>query len=397
MLSSMREISAVTAMSLASIGGRLGSSLVIVIGIGGVVAVLTAMLAMAEGFQKTLQNAGRAEHAMVLRDGSNEELSSGLAGEQTDLIRTAPGIAKTAEGVPLVSPEVFVVSDVPKRATGTNANLPVRGITETAPLLRQRFEIIEGRMFEPGRAEMIAGRAAADQFQGLEIGSTLSVRGSDWEVVGIFSTGGDVYESETWVDAPVAQAAFRRGNSFQSVRVKLIDEGALTQFEQAMDEERRLEVDVIPEDEYFAKQSQALSQTIRGFGLIVAVIMAVGAIFGALNTMYSAVSTRNVEIATLRALGFGRLAVVVSVLVESMMLAVIGGVLGACLIYLVLNGYTVSTLNNSTFSQVAFDFAVTPKLMVAGLVVALILGLIGGLMPALRAALVPITTALRQL
>lgn len=397
MMSWIRETSAVTVMSLASLGSRLGSSLVIVIGIGGVVAVLTAMLAMAEGFQKTVQSAGRADHALVLRDGSNEELSSGLSGEQTDLIRTAPGIARHSDGTVLVSPEVFVVSDVPKRSTGTNANLPVRGVTKTAPLLRQEFNIIEGRMFEPGRAEMIAGRSAADQFQGLEIGSTLSVRGSDWEVVGIFATGGDVYESETWVDAPVAQAAFRRGNSFQSVRVALDSVEAFDQFATAMEADRRLEVDVIREDEYFAKQSQALSATIRGFGLIVAIIMAVGAIFGALNTMYSAVSTRNVEIATLRALGFGGSSVVVSVLIESMMLAVLGGVLGAVLIFIVLNGYTVSTLNNSTFSQVAFDFAVTPALMLNGLIVALILGLVGGLLPAIRSARVPITEALRQL
>ena len=393
----IREVSAVTWMSLSSLGSRLGASLVIIIGIGGVVAVLTAMLAMAEGFQKTLQSAGRDDHAIVLRAGANEELSSGLSREQTDLIANLPGIARDDNGQPVVSPEVFVVSDVPKRATGTDANLPVRGVTAMAPALREDFEIIEGRMLQPGRAEMIAGRAAANQFQGLDVGSTLSARGSEWTVVGIFATGGDVYESETWVDAPVAQAAFRRGNSFQSVRVRLEDATAFDQFATAAEDDRRLEVNVQRESDYFAAQSQGLSTTIRSFGFIVALIMAVGAIFGALNTMYSAVSSRNVEIATLRALGFGGGSVVVSVLVEAMLLAFIGGLIGAVLIYLVLNGYTVSTLNNATFSQVAFDFAVTPRLMTNGLIFALFLGLFGGLLPALRAARLPITVALRRL
>lgn len=397
MMSWIREVSAVTGMSLGSLGQRLGSSLVIIIGIGGVVAVLTAMLAMAEGFQKTLQQAGRADHAIVLRDGSNEELSSGLGREQSDLIANAPGVAKNAEGQPLVSPEVFVVADVPKRATGTNANLPIRGVGSMATELREHFKIEEGRMFEPGRAEMIAGRAAADQFEGLEIGSTLSVRGSDWKVVGIFSSNGDVYESETWVDAPVAQAAFRRGNTVQSVRAQLTDADAFDQFATALDDDKRLEVSVSRESDYFSRQSQAFTQTIRSFGTAVAFIMAIGAIFGALNTMYSAVSTRSVEIATLRALGFGGLSVVISVIIEAMLLALAGGFIGALLIYFVLNGYTVSTLNNATFSQVAFDFAVTPQLMSSGLILALFLGFIGGLLPAIRAARVPIVEALRQL
>lgn len=397
MLRVIRQTAAVTWMSLSGIGGRLGSSLVIVIGIAGVVAVLTAMLAMAEGFQKTLETAGRADHAIVLRDGSNEELSSGLSREQTDLIANMPGVAKDASGRALISAELFLVADVPKRATGTNANLPVRGVTATAPELRENFSLLAGRMFEPGRAEMIAGRAAAQQFQGLDIGSRLSVRGSDWTVVGIFSTGGDVYESETWVDAPVAQAAFRRGNSFQSVRAQLLDESAFDQFATALADDRRLNVKATRESDYFAEKSNALGTTIRTFGTVVALIMAIGAIFGALNTMYSAVSSRNIEIATLRALGFGVFPVIVSVMVEALLLALLGGIIGAVLIYLVLNGYTVSTLNNATFSQVAFDFAVTPALMLIGLFIALILGFFGGLLPALRAARLPITVALRRL
>lgn len=393
----LREVWAITWMSLSSIRSRLGASLVIVIGIGGVVAVITSMLAMAEGFQHTLESAGRDDHAIIMRQGSNDEMSSGLTRDQTDLIVSAAGVALGDNGEPIASAELYLVADVPKRATGTNANLPIRGVSLKAPELRREFELVEGRMFETGRAEMIAGRAAASQFEGLELGSTLSVRGSDWEVVGIFATGGDVYESEAWVDAPVAQASFRRGNSFQTVRVKLENEAAFDLFDTALAADRRLEVTAQRESDYFAKQSQALSGTIRTFGLAVGLIMAIGAIFGALNTMYSAVSTRSVEIATLRALGFGSGSVVISVIIEAMLLALAGGLLGGVLIYIGLNGYTVSTLNNATFSQVAFDFAVTPALLVNGMIVALGLGLIGGLFPAIRAARVPITVALREL
>ncbi len=393
----IKQTTAVTVMNLRNLPSRLGPSMVIVIGIAGVVAVLTALLAMAEGFQRTLESAGRADHAIVLRDGANDEMSSGLGGDQTDLIANLPGVAKGVDGQPLVSPEVFVVSDVPKRATGLNANLPVRGVTTTAATLREDFEIIEGRMFETGRAEMIAGRQASGQFANLEVGSTLQARGSQWRVVGIFATGGDVYESEAWIDAPVAQSAFRRGNSYQSVRVALENVDAFAQFTDALEADQRLQVKARRETDHFAAQSAGTAGSIRMFGIVVCAIMAIGAIFGALNSMYSAVSTRNVEIATLRALGFRGSSVVISVLVEALMLAFVGGAIGGALAYVLFNGYTVSTLNNASFSQVAFDFAVTPQLMMAGLIIALVIGFVGGLLPALRAARVPITTALREL
>ncbi len=393
----IKQTLAVTWMNLRNLRSRLGPSSVIVIGIAGVVAVLTALLAMAEGFQRTLEGAGRADHAIVLRDGANDELSSGIGGNQPDLIATLPGIARDADGNPLVSAEVYVVSDVPKRKTGLSANLTVRGVTAMAPAMRENFELLEGRMIEPGRAEMIAGRGAASQFADLDLGSVLQARGSEWTVVGIFSTGGDVYESEVWVDAPVAQSAFRRGNSYQSVRVALEDEDAFAVFTDGLDADQRLQLKARRESEHFSAQSAGTAGGIRLFGYAVCAIMAIGAIFGALNSMYSAVSTRSVEIATLRALGFRGSSVVVSVLVESLALAFAGGAIGAGLAYLVFNGYTVSTLNNASFSQVAFDFAVTPQLMIGGIVIALVLGFFGGLLPSLRAARIPITEALREL
>lgn len=396
MFASIKQAAAIAMINLGSLRNRIGASLVIVVGIAGVVGVITALLAMAEGFEQTLQGAGRADQVVLLSTGSNDEMSSGITRDTVDIISNLPGVARNAENAPLTSPEVYVVSNVPKKSTGTDANLPVRGVTLTAPELRQDFEMLEGRMFQTGRNEMIVGRSAAEQFVGLELGSTLSARGSEWTVVGIFATGGNVYESEAWADATVAQAAFRRGNVFQSLRLKLEHENAFDAFVAALESDRRVQVSAQRESDYFAKQSQALSTTIRGFGFAIGLIMAIGAIFGALNTMYSAVSARNVEIATLRALGFGSMPVITSILLESLILALIGGLLGGLAMYFILNGYTISTLNNSTFSQVIFDFMVTPELLLNGVLIALVLGLIGGLLPAVKAARVPIAVAFRD-
>ncbi|MEO0973715.1 MAG: FtsX-like permease family protein [Pseudomonadota bacterium] len=382
-------------MNLRTIPTRLGSSFVIVVGVAGVVGVLTALLAMAEGFEQTLTSAGAPDRALVMRESSQSELSSGLSQAEVDVIANAPGVARDAAGRPIYSAEVLVVSDVPKRSTGEDANLSVRGVGLQAPALRTNFEIIEGRMFEPGRAELIAGRGASLEFAGLEVGDTLQARGSDWEVVGIFTTQGDASESEVWVDAPVAQGAFRRGNSYQSVRAKLQDELAFAGFKAALADDQRVKVQVDRESDYYASLSGGTSTSIRWFGIIVGVIMAFGAVFGALNAMYTAVSTRTAEIATLRALGFGAFSVVASVLLESLLLAGFGGVLGGLVAFALFDGTTVSTLNNGSFSQVAFAFAVTPSLLVLGVVLALILGLLGGLLPSVRAATQPISEALR--
>jgi putative ABC transport system permease protein len=383
-------------MNLQNLGSRLGSSLVVVVGVAGVVGVLTALLAMANGFQSTLVSAGRDDRAIIMREGATSELTSGLSQENVDVISNAPGVKRDARGRPLATAEVVVVADVPKRATNSTANLSVRGVGPNSPVLREEFAIVEGRMFEPGRAEMVAGRGASGQFQNLTVGDTLQARNSEWQVVGVFTTGGDAFESEVWVDVPVAQAAFRRGNSYQSVRVQLEDAAAFEGFSQALADDARVNVQVERESTYYATQSALTATIIRGFGVVVGLLMAAGAVFGALNTMYTAVSARTVEIGTLRALGFGGFVVVASVMVEALLLAALGGVIGGGIAYVLFDGFTVSTLNNSSFSQVAFAFAVTPPLLATGIVLALMLGFVGGLLPALRAANLPITEALRQ-
>lgn len=381
------QIFEITLMNLKNLPRRLGSSSVVVVGIGGVVAVMVAILAMAAGFQKTLDRGGAPDRAIVLRGGSDNELSSGVSTEEVNVVSGMEGIVQA-------SPELYMVADVPKRSTGTDANLIVRGVTADAFALRDEVEIVEGRNFEPGRGEVIAGRGAHIEFSGIDIGNKIQLRQSEWTIVGIFEADGSAYESELWVDLPVLQSAFRFIGA-SSIRVRVDSPERIDELTERITGDPRLDLQLTAENEYFASQAGGLTDTIRIFGYAVAIIMAIGAVFAALNTMYAAVVTRTVEIATLRALGFGRVPVVVSVMIESMALALLGGVLGALIAYVGFNGYTVSTLSNVSFSQIAFDFAVTPELLRDGLVWALGLGAIGGLLPAVRAALLPITVALR--
>lgn len=382
------QIFEITLMNLRNLPSRLGSSSVIVVGIGGVVGVFIAILAMAAGFEATLDRGGAPDRGIVLRGGSSDEMSSGLGPAEV-------GIIQSMEGIVAASRELYTVADVPKRSTGTDANLIVRGVSPESFSIRDGIRIAEGRNFEPGRAELIAGRGASIEFAGIDLGGTVKVRDSEWTVVGIFEANGSAYESELWVDLPVAQSAFRRGGTISSMRVQLETPERIEEVAERIEADPRLDLTLQSEEQFLAGQSAGLTQTIEMFGQTVAVIMAIGAVFAALNTMYSAVVTRTVEIATLRALGFGGLPVVVSVMIESIALALVGGVLGALVAYVGFNGFTVSTLNNVSFSQVAFDFAVTPALIQDGLVWALGLGLIGGLLPAIRAARLPITVALR--
>ena len=381
------QILEITLMNLKNLPSRLGSSSVVVVGIGGVVGVMVAILAMAAGFQGTLDSGGAPDRAIVLRGGSDNELSSGVS---TDEVNVVSGI----EGVVLASPELYMVADVPKRSTGTDANLIVRGVTGDAFAMRDEIQIVEGRNLEPGRGELIAGRGAHIEFAGIDIGNKVQLRQTEWTIVGIFEADGSAYESELWVDLPVLQSAFRFTGA-SSIRLRVDSPERIDELAEQIKGDPRLDLELTGETEYFAGQAGGLTDTIRIFGYTVATIMAIGAVFAALNTMYTAVVTRTVEIATLRALGFGRLPVVVSVMIESMALALLGGVLGALVAYVGFNGYTVSTLSNVSFSQIAFDFAVTPELLRDGLIWALGLGAIGGLLPAVRAALLPITVALR--
>lgn len=396
MLNWLSQVVAVTGLNLRTVGQRRGASLAAVVGVAGVVAVFVTVLSIAEGFRKTMTAGASPDTAIVLRSGTDSEMMSGIVRDQARIIAEAPGVRRAAAG-PVASSELYVVVDVPKRSTGTDANVPLRGVQPAAFSVRDQIRIVQGRRFEPGRNEVIVGKAAAAEFAGLDLGNHLHWGENDWTVVGIFTAGGGLAESEIWCDVGVLQPAYRRGNTFQSVYAKLESPAAFDRFKDALTTDPRLDVKVVRESDYYAEQSRALYAIITGLGTTIAVLMGVGAVFGALNTMYTAVASRMREIATLRALGFNSGPVVISVLAESLALALLGGLLGGGAAYLAFNGYQAATLNWSSFSQVAFAFTVTPRLLVQGIVYALLMGLVGGLFPAIRAARLPVATALREL
>ncbi len=388
----LRQAIAITSLSLRSVPERWGPSLVIIVGLAGVVAVFTALLAMAEGFQSTLKSTGRADIALVLRGGSSAELNSGLPREQATLIKQAPGISVGDDGQPLASAEMIVIAELLKTGEKTGSNITVRGVEPAAFALRPQLTIVAGRKFQPGLRELIVGGGVSRQFEGARIGETLRMRGSNWTVVGIFESG-DANESELWADVEVAQTTFNR-RGFSSVRLQLDPASDLAAVKDALTADPRLNVDVESEQQYYSGQTEQFRRTIGMLAGVVTVIMALGATFAALNTMYAAVGTRAREIATLRAIGFGGTPVVISVLIESLLLALVGGTIGALLAYLLFNNMAVSTLG-ANFSQVVFQFEVTLELVRRGLLIALVIGMLGGLLPALRAARLPVTTALR--
>ena len=394
----LNQITALTFITLSTILQRLGTSLVIVVGIAGVVGVLVSVLAISEGFRHTLASTGRHDRVIMLRSGSEAELASGLDRDQATLVASLPGIARDPRGYPLVSAEIMVMVDLPRKGQTDPNNVPFRGVQPAAFAIRDELTLVSGRRFERGVREVIVGKKASQQFAGLSVGAKIDFRDSDWTVVGIFETGGDVHESEIWADAETTMSAFRRTN-FQSVTATLANDSdvGFTAFKDLVSRDPRLSLTVLREPEYYAKQSKVLSNLINILGYTVATFMAIGAMFGALNCMYSAIASRQVEIATLRAIGFGGTPVVVSVMLEALLLALLGGAVGGTLAYLYCNGASISTLNFNTFSQVAFDFRVTPRLLVQGLVWALIIGAAGGLLPAIQAARLPVTVALRTL
>jgi putative ABC transport system permease protein len=345
-----------------------------------VVAVFVGVLSIAEGFRAAMKVTGSPDVAIVLRKSADTEMTSGLGRDETRLISDAPGIARDTNG-PLTSAELFVIINLPKRTTRSDANVPFRGLSPAAIAVRGDIKLVEGRPWTPGHNEVMVGVGAAREFAGLDVGKKIRIGQTDWEVVGIFSGGGGAAESEIWTDAAVLQPAYHRGDSFQSVYVKLASAGAFEQFTNAVTTNPQLKVKVVRQEEFLADQSSMLTKFIETIGYFIAAMMALGAIFGALNTMYSAISARTREIATLRALGFGA----------------VGGAFGALVAYFAFNGFKTSTINWQTFSQIAFAFRVTPLLLVAGVMWAIIIGLIGGLFPALRAARLPIAAALREL
>lgn len=392
----LHQIGAVTWFNLINLKERLGSSTATVVGIAGVVMVFIGVLSIATGFQATMASTGDPENVLVMRAGSDTEMTSGLGLDTTKIIIDRPGIEQNAGG-PVASAELFVIVDVPRRSSGSSANVPLRGVSPQGFAVRRRFEMVEGRKLEEGRNEIIVGQAAAGQFAGLDVGQSVRWGENTWQVVGIFTTGGTAEDTEIWTDAKVLQPAYRRGSSFQSVHLRLASAADFDRFKDELTADPRLDVKVIREADYYAEQSEMLSNLITTLGILIGSLMGFGAVFGALNTMYTAVSARTREIATLRALGFGSGPVVISVIVEAILLALVGGLVGAGLAYALFNGFQAATLNFQTFSQIAFAFAVTVPLIVGGLLYAFLMGFVGGFFPAIRAARLPVATALREL
>lgn len=392
----LSQVFSVAFFNLRTIPQRIGAAAATAVGIAGVVLVLVGVLSIAEGFRAAMTATGPQDVVIVLRSSADTEMNSILSRDEVRLVADAPGIARTDAG-PLASAELFVIINLPKRSTGTDANVPLRGVSQAAMALRGDVRIVEGRAFEPGRNEVIVGAGAARAFAGLDVGHTLRVGQNDWTVVGVFAGGGGSAESEVWTDAAVLQPAYHRGESFQAVYAKLTSPSEFTTLKDSLTTNPQLKVKVMTQAEMLANQSSVLIALITTLGSLTAALMALGALFGALNTMYSAVAGRTREIATLRALGFGSSPVIISVLVESVALSLTGGVLGAGVAYFVFNGFQASTMNFQTFSQIAFAFAVTPRLLVLAILTATVLGLLGGFLPALRAAKIPIAAGLRAM
>jgi putative ABC transport system permease protein len=395
MRSLLLQVAAVTMMNLKSLPQRLSLSLSTIVAVALVVIVLLAFLAMANGFQRTLESSGSPDVAVILRAGSESEVNSVVSREQVRLIEEGPGIAKNVNGKPLASAELYLIVDGVKRASGTKANLPLRGIGQEGAALRKGITLVAGRMFATGTNEIVVGKALQREFAGFEQGRTVAFGASRWTVVGVFDAGGSVFESEIWADLPVVQSLFRRDNVFQTVRLRLDGPTALAKLKRYINEDPRLKLDVKSETEYFADQASRTSDLIQKLGWPLAIAMAFGALAGALNTMYSSVAARAVEIATLRAIGFGGFPAFVGTLAESLILAAIGGVLGILATFLIFDGLSASTLGAS-FTQVVFSFRLTPTLAAEGFILALAVGLIGGLFPAARAARMPIVAGLHD-
>lgn len=390
-----RQLAALIGFNLRTLPSRRGSAGAAVFGVAGVVAVLVGVLSIGEGFRRVMIVAGSPDTAVVLRGGADSEMSSVLLRDDVEIIRNAPAVAR-ANGQPLASPELFVLVDLAKRSTGTDANVPMRGVRKEAFLVRPEIRIVEGKMFAWGTNEVIVGRSAQTQFSKTEVGTTLRFGQTQWKIVGVFEGKGGIAESEVWADAAVLAPAYHRGSSYQTVLVRLASAGNFQQFKDSLTSDPRINVKIDRETDYYAAQSRTMRDMVTGLALVVCTLMGLGAIFGALNTMYTAVAARARETATLEALGFGGSAVMISVMLEALLLSFVGGILGAIGAYLAFDGYRSATMNWQTFSQVAFAFDVTPSLMIGAIIYALFIGLVGGFFPAIRAARLPVALALRE-
>ena len=391
-----RQLAALFVFNIRTLPGRIGSASAAVVGIAFVVVVLVGVLSIGEGFRRVMVVAGSPDTALVLRAGADNEMSSVLSRADVDAVRDAPGVARGADGKALISPEMFVLVDLPKRSTNTSANVPLRGVQRGGFAIRPEVKIVEGRPFAWGKNELIVGRGAHLEFGGTEVGADLHFGTNVWKVVGLFEANGSISESELWADAAVLGPAYQRGSSHSIVITKLASAGSFQQFKDALTSDPKVSVQVKKEAEYYESQSRTLRGLVTGLAFIVCSLMGLGAMFGALNTMYTAVAARAREIATLEALGFGGFAVMMSVIAESLLLALVGGVLGAIVAWLGFDGYRAATMNWQTFSQVAFAFDVNARLMRGAILYALAIGFVGGLFPAIRAARMPVALALRD-
>ena len=380
-----------------SIRARWTSSIVAILGIAGTVGVFVAMLSLARGFRATLVASGSPDDALVMRAGSTSEMMGGITLDSVKLVQDKPGVARDASGQPLVTQEVVGVIPIPLISTGTDANVEARGVSSNVLEIRKFVKITQGRMFHPGLDELVVGKNASKTYEGLTVGNTVAFGGGQWKVVGVFDGGGSSFDSEIWCDARILNEVLKRPeNIFQSATVHLTSPADFDKFKDSITSDPALNLEVEREVDYYAKQSSAMTQLITVLGGLVAAIMAIGAVFGALNTMYSAVAERGREIATMRALGFSSWNIILSFLFEALLISFIAGIIG-CVVVLPLNGMTTQTMNYSTFSNIAFAFKITFNLLVMGVIFALAMGVLGGLLPAVRAALRPVAVSLREL
>ena len=385
MASLLNQIGAVTALNVRSIPQRAMMSIASVVAVALTIAVLLFFLALANGLAQTMKGSGADDVAIIIREGSNAELNSVVSREQLSILSTGPGVAQR-DGRPVASGELLVIVDGLKRSTGTNANMPFRGIGQEGLSLRRSVRITEGRMFNPGTNEIVVGAGLLREFSGFEFGKTIRLRGTTWQVVGVFEAPGTVFESELWADIAVTQSLFNRPNVYQTMRVQLGSAAAMAGFQEWAKADARLNgLEVMSERAYYARQASQSTQGFLAIGSVLGIMMAIGALAGALNTMYSSVAARSAEIATLRIIGFSGYAAFFGTMIEALMLSAMGGVLGIGLAFIAFNGRTTSTLG-AGFTQLVFQFQLSPGIVIAAVVMALVIGLVGGIFPGIRAA-----------
>jgi len=382
--------------NLRSVKERWASSVVAILGIAGTVAVFVAMLSLARGFKVALTSSGLPQNAIVQQTGADSEMTSAIEIGAVRVVEDAPLVARRGSE-PLVSAEVVVLANLPMRGTTADANVQVRGVSKRVLSVRDNVHIVQGRFFTPGLYELVVGSNAARAYEGLDLGKTVHIGPGQWKVVGIFNAGGSAFDSEIWADANVVNGAYQRPPGiFQSATAKLRSEDDFRAFKTALERDPRAKLQATREPAYYESQSQLVTTLITVLGTIVAIVMGLGAILAALNTMYSAVSERSREIAVLRALGFQGSAIILSFLAEALIIAIIGGIIG-CIAVLPVNGITTGTINWQTFSHLSFAFRITPDLLLWGVVFAIFMGVLGGLPPAIRAARANVSTTLRAL